>query len=468
MKGRILGFFIGLVSVIFVTLISLYLLAAYRYRDGFSYNTQINGIFCTGKDVETVNNELSAKYEYSELTVISDYGNPERIKLKDIDFSIDFTDSLNRIIENQNYLLWFLNVFENTNEKYLEPVIEYDKDKLRESLLQLEIVKNYCADRSQTVEIRFSPTEGYYLFEDVTPLIDFEAVYSLIEEAIENGNTEVTILDDAFSERPLEADMVNSYSEWNEINPFFEEKIVYDMGAEKIPINVSILSRFVTFDDTKGKFLRNEDGSVYVDKALVEYYIDSLCDMYDTYKKKREYTTAKGDKKEIDKVYYGTLINRNVEKEYLYDAVINGKCETHVPTYIREGYVRGLNDIGPNFVEIDLTNQVLYIYLDNKLDFTTDIVTGRPSAGDATPAMVCNIIKKRTNVVLRGEGYRSPVKYWMPIHGGIGIHDASWQKAFGSDRYLRYGSHGCINVSLEDAATIYEKVSEGMPVIVYK
>jgi hypothetical protein len=55
----------------------------------------------------------------------------------------------------------------------------------------------------------------------------------------------------------------------------------------------------------------------------------------------------------------------------------------------------------------------------------------------------------------------------MPFNGGIGIHDATWQPRFGYDRYLRNGSHGCINVSLESAATIFGYVEAGFPVIVY-
>jgi lipoprotein-anchoring transpeptidase ErfK/SrfK len=65
--------------------------------------------------------------------------------------------------------------------------------------------------------------------------------------------------------------------------------------------------------------------------------------------------------------------------------------------------------------------------------------------------------------------YRQPVKYFMPFIGmGIGIHDATWQAAFGGTRYRDgFGSHGCINVPLDKAEQLYNKINFEMPVIVY-
>ena len=65
--------------------------------------------------------------------------------------------------------------------------------------------------------------------------------------------------------------------------------------------------------------------------------------------------------------------------------------------------------------------------------------------------MVCSVIKKAEKTYLTGEGYRSFVNYWMAVYKTlIGIHDASWQSAFGGERYLTHGSKGCINMRYED------------------
>jgi hypothetical protein len=55
----------------------------------------------------------------------------------------------------------------------------------------------------------------------------------------------------------------------------------------------------------------------------------------------------------------------------------------------------------------------------------------------------------------------------MPFNGGIGLHDAVWQSAFGGERYKTKGSHGCVNLSMTAATNIYNLVEKGMPVVCY-
>ena len=89
------------------------------------------------------------------------------------------------------------------------------------------------------------------------------------------------------------------------------------------------------------------------------------------------------------------------------------------------------------------------------------------SNGNTTPDGVCGITYKTTNAVLRGRDYETPVNYWMPFNGNVGMHDATWRSEFGGDIYLTNGSHGCINLPLDMAAAIYEYMSTGFPVICY-
>ena len=69
--------------------------------------------------------------------------------------------------------------------------------------------------------------------------------------------------------------------------------------------------------------------------------------------------------------------------------------------------------------------------------------------------------------MLKGEGYASPVKFWMPFNGGIGFHDASWRSSFGGSIYKSGGSHGCVNMPYDKAKELFENVYTGMPVICY-
>ena len=69
--------------------------------------------------------------------------------------------------------------------------------------------------------------------------------------------------------------------------------------------------------------------------------------------------------------------------------------------------------------------------------------------------------------MLRGPNYATPVDFWMPVKGSIGLHDADWRKEFGGDIYLTNGSHGCVNIPPEVMPTIYDEYEIGTPVIMF-
>ncbi len=82
-----------------------------------------------------------------------------------------------------------------------------------------------------------------------------------------------------------------------------------------------------------------------------------------------------------------------------------------------------------------------------------------------TPEGIYAMTYKTRNAILRGRGYATHVNYWMPFNKGIGLHDATWRSKFGGEIYARSGSHGCVNLPLEAAKSIYEYVGKGFPVI---
>ena len=46
------------------------------------------------------------------------------------------------------------------------------------------------------------------------------------------------------------------------------------------------------------------------------------------------------------------------------------------------------------------------------------------------------LMRKKHDAVLKGEGYTQPVTYWMPFNGNVGIHDAdTWRSEYGGEIY---------------------------------
>ena len=66
-----------------------------------------------------------------------------------------------------------------------------------------------------------------------------------------------------------------------------------------------------------------------------------------------------------------------------------------------------------------------------------------------------------------GDGYDFLISDWMPLFADVWIHDAGWKYSVGVSIYLNNGSHGCVNTPTENAATIYNNIEKGVPVVVY-
>ena len=128
--------------------------------------------------------------------------------------------------------------------------------------------------------------------------------------------------------------------------------------------------------------------------------------------------------------------------------------------------------MGNTYAEVNLTTQHMYYVKDGHIALETDVVTGNPNKGNATPTGVYSLAYKAKDQTLKGtkkaDGtyeYETPVKYWMPFNGGIGLHDADWRSKFGGTIYQTNGSHGCINLPPKVAAQVYENAYKGIPII---
>ena len=124
------------------------------------------------------------------------------------------------------------------------------------------------------------------------------------------------------------------------------------------------------------------------------------------------------------------------------------------------------NPYGYSCVEVSIPEQMMYCYIGSNLMLASPCVTGRPGGRATTPGH-WHINSKERSRYLTGPGYKSWVNYWMPFHGGQGLHDAPWRGAFGGNIYTYGGSHGCVNLPLDIAAQLYNLVYVGMPVIVH-
>lgn len=480
----------------------VYGLLTWYYREEFTVNTWINHVYCTGKSIEEVNSELLSMTKAPSVAIKDIDGKIWELDLADVGYTMDYKSALIRYLDMQQPWRWGEKLFK-VSKSIILPVYTYDEAKLLAYWDSLPFVKAE-KEAERVVEIVWTEN-GYTLINTLGPKLDFEKGYDLLKATVESAVNKVQICsvdmaavdingtnivsannarvdmtarnsvtleinlvaEGAYEELLPDASQQAVLEQWQKVDEFQNLKLVYDMGDEQVWMKPAELGSFLVRTQD-GAFEEDESGKLCISKTEVESFTNTLADAYDTYGKERSFYATRGEWVTIPaKGTYGTLIDRKAEFTYLYEALTERISEVHTPEYKREAYHRGLNDIGNTYIEIDMTEQKMYFYLAGELKVETDVVTGNLKRKWGTPEGVNYIYAMQRKRTLRGPGYASFVNYWMPVKGGIGIHDANWRKKFGGEIYKTDGSHGCINTPYEDMKIIYENVEIGVPVVMF-
>ena len=214
----------------------------------------------------------------------------------------------------------------------------------------------------------------------------------------------------------------------------------------------------------------NDGLSVSLDGESMANYCTELAKKHDVSKtKKGQFKTTSGSVISVNVPASGQTVDGNKLYESIADA-INKKQSATVEAVYSEAQEEETGEYvtyGGNYCEVDLTNQMVYVYKNGQQVVSSPCVTGCIAKGHGTPTGVYSIFSMDKNRYLKGDGYKSWVNFFVPFNGGIGFHDASWRSTFGGNIYLYSGSHGCINMPYAQVQKLFANVSMGEKVIVY-
>ena len=256
-------------------------------------------------------------------------------------------------------------------------------------------------------------------------------------------------------------DMQNKVDSLNaQLAKYRKTTVTYTFGSETVVLD----------SDTIDSWLKAEGETLSVDEEAVKTYISDLANKYNTIYVPRAFHTSTGTDITIEGNEYGYRIDQDGELAQLLEDLKSGTAVTRDPIYSKTGYQRnGTDDLAGSYIEVSLDAQHLWLYKDGNLVTETDIVSGKPVKGRETYRGAWPIAYKASpyNLTSAEYGYNVKVNYWMPFVYGQGLHDATWQSSFGGNRYKTNGSHGCINLPKDQAATIYNTIDAGYPIIIY-
>ena len=448
---------------IFGVLAVVYLGFAFFFSSHFMFFTTINGTDVTLKSVSQVEEYMRRQVADYTLTLEESDGGTEQIVGADISLEYVPGDELQKLVKGQENFLWLKTLWDHPELK-AKVGVKYDETALAEQIAGLACL----VPENQVASVNAHPEFNGTQFEIVPEVVGTQINTEVFNEAIRTsiGGFQHTMnltetgsyIQPAFVEDSPEVIAAN-----DAMNSYLKAQITYDFNPNTEVVNAAVISQWVTVND-KMEVTFNTDA--------VKQYIQSLADKYNTKGKSRQFTTATGNTVTVEGGSYGWRIDQDAEYEALIANIQNGETVTREPSYSSRGASHGAIDIGTTYAEVDLTNQRAYFIKDGAVVLDSPIVTGNPNKGNATPQGTYSLTYKTRNAVLRGDrlpdgsySYESPVKYWMPFNGGIGFHDASWQASFGGDRYKSHGSHGCVNMPTDQAAKMYDLISDGTPVV---
>ena len=450
---------------IFGVLAVVYLGFAFFFSSHFMFFTTINGTDVTLKSVSQVEEYMRQQVADYTLTLEESDGDTEEISGSDISLEYVPGDELEKLVKGQKNFLWLKALWDHP-ELEAKVGVKYDEDALAKQIEGLACMDPENQVKSVNAHPEFKETQFEIVPEVVGTQINTEVFNEAIRTSIDGFQHTMDLSETGSYIQPAFVEDSPEVIEANkEMNEYLKAKITYDFDPETEVVDASVISQWVKVNDKM---------EVTFDKKAVKKYIGELADKYDTKGKSRKFTTATGNTVTVEGGAYGWKINQDEEYKALTENIKKGETVTREPKYSSRAASHGAIDIGNTYAEVDLTNQRAYFINNGKVVLDSPVVTGNPNKGNATPQGTDSLSYKTRNAVLRGDrlpdgsySYESPVKYWMPFNGGIGFHDASWQSAFGGTRYKTHGSHGCINMPTDQAAKMYELISDGTPVVVH-
>lgn len=437
----------------------------FYYQDKFYPGTSINGVDCGGKDIAYVRELLKNSAETYSLTISERGGQTESIDGKTIQLSYKDDNEAQEVKKQQNSWLWPIQIF-GEKDYTVNAESSYNEESLDQAVSALTCMQDANMTPAQDAKVEDNGTSYVIVPEVEGTTLDKEKTLAAVKEAVDQRQTELSLENAGCYVQPaVRQDDESLKKDAEQLNKFTSLQASLDFGTG---------TENVTRDQLKSWLKKGDDGKYYFDTETVKQTVIAWSEKYNTIGQPRDFVTSEGATVHLTQGDYGWRLWQDKTTESLVNMLNAGQSGPVEPTWLYSGEKHGGNDIDGTYVEISISEQRMWFYKNGTLLVDTPVVTGNPNKGNGTPSGgVWRLKDKASPSTLVGRNpdgsieYETPVNYWMPFNGGVGIHDLTSRTSFGGDIYLYNGSHGCINTPLENARTIYENIEVNTPVVVY-
>lgn len=442
-------------------LLVIYLGLSCYFMSHFHFRTKINGVNVTGQTVEGAKKTIQKAMDEYELLIVPRDGEGETITGNAFDLQTNWNSEIEDYLEAQSGFAWIMKVFA-PDEHETKMYMSFDQEKLSSLLEELA-----CMDADRQIApvnagiSDYTKEKGYQLVPAVMgTTLDYGSLYAAVNDAVRSLQTELNLDEaDCYVKPEILDDDPELLAAIEQLNKSLNAVITYQVGSQTQVLDAETFRPWLVVDDQMHVTLEDE--------ALTNY-VKELAATYNTCYNAKKLMTSYGREVTITYSDYGWKVDNDAEKQAIIQDVLSGEKITRDLNYSMTAHSHEGNDYGNSYVEINLTAQHLFLYVNGKLIVESDFVSGNLSKGYDSPTGAFHLTYKAKDATLNGATYSTPVDYWMPFAGNVGMHDAKWRSSFGGSIYKRNGSHGCINLPWSVAKTIFANIDSGFPVLCYE
>lgn len=446
-------------------LAAAYLGVGIFFRSHFVPNSRVNGIDSFGKTAQQMADLLADREKAYHMVIKTADGATEQVITPDmVDLSSNLQPGdMSRLLASQQAFLWPRYLLGDKLEQKTSGW-KLNRDKLNALVDALPEVSRTDLVQTKNADLVYDQQQKSYLVQEEVygNNIDTDRFKDALADAIVNLQEEISLADYAV-QPTLKADDSRLTELIGKMNQIAQMKITLKIGEDQETVPQEKIISWIGID---------ENANMVVHDEAIRAYVGELAGKYDTVGKNRSFHTSYGAVVNISSGDYGRKVDQEAEFNALRENLTDGRDLTRDLNFSQKTAGGAGDDIGSSYVEVNLTAQHLFVYKDGKKVVDTAVTTGKPVNHHQTNVGIFRVKSHEANRTLRGRNddgssYASPVKYWMPFDGGIGLHDAPWKSNYGGKNYLTNGSHGCVNLPPSVAGSVFANVSVGMPVVVY-
>lgn len=444
--------------ILLASVLAIYFLGCIYFTNHFFFHTFINGVDVSLKKYKDADGIIRKHLNEYKLEILERNGEVEYIYGREIGLRINDKADIADPGQKQKPFLWLRYAF-GDNDYEVKGLYQYHMDKLEQRIKALNCLNT---DEVEPRNVSFKYISGAYkvIGEVYGNKIIRDRLNKAVGTSILTGRDTIDLNEQQCYQNPGYTLQSKKTAQTKSLlEKYTSAKVTYLFGDQNEILDGKTINKWLKVD---------ADLDVSINKYAVLLYIKGLSKRYDTVGITRSFRTSTGITIEVTGGLYGWKIDQEAEIEALTKHIENGEAIVKEPVYLQKAFLRGGDEIGDTYLEINITRQHLWFYKDGKLITHGPVVTGNPGRGFSTVLGTYMVVYKQKNATLVGPGYEAKVNYWMPFFGGIGLHDATWRSSFGGSIYKRRGSHGCVNAPFPLAKTIFEHIEEGTPVIIYE